>query len=270
MTETPLPPRFLRIRDVAVFSLVVLVGGVSLLYHWVQSQSQEQSESGAESRAQMRAEFQKANQTPPFYSLTIPNLSLPVVFFRSGPQDTVRAGELGQVCSIQKVDTTHGYLVCVPERQGLAEPEWINIRFCSQLTVMGNPKAAEIERDLMGLPVFATLASLAKPLTESQSDGPFTFSGLELTKSGDGWQLSGNVTNQTPASHRTTIFRYEIAEGDDASLGSGRVVLDSWAKGEARRFSSELPNAVARRISTSENVRVKLVLEVATNRDLRR
>jgi hypothetical protein len=267
MTKASDPPRSIRIRDVAVLATVVLLGVLSFLYQWVQSLSTEQPDSDSESLAMMREEFRNANQVPPFRSITIPNLSLPVVLFRSGPQDTIRMEVLGQVCSIVKIDTHNGYFVYLPERHALAEYEWTNIRFCNHLTLMGNPNVADIERDLLTLPPFTPLTELAKPLAEPQADGPYSFSDLQLTQTGDTWVLSGNVTSRANSSPKLTVFRYELVDGE--RLGEGRLSVESLAVGEPRPFTGVLPNFLARQVQEVNGLRIKMVLEIATNREFR-
>jgi hypothetical protein len=259
------PP--LRIRDVVVVAVVGIVGVGSFLYHWVGSFALELPESAAESRAQMREEFKQANQEPPFRAVDIPNLSLPVVFFSSGPQDTIRNADVGHVCSIVDIDSERGYFVCLPEREALADYEWLNIRFCRHLTVMGNPKAKEIERKLRELPAFRPLAELATPLSEPQTDGAYSFSDLTSASTGESWQFGGVVTSGASGTPLSTIFRYELVT--DESLGFGRFRLESLVAGGTQTFSTTLPSGLARQLKSAESCRVKIVLEIASNRKFR-
>lgn len=267
MTSEPETPRRTRLRDLAVLALIVFLGISSFLYQWVKSFAKDAKVSDAESRAQMREDFWNANQLPPFRTIDFPNLRLQGVFFRSGPQDTIRTNDLGHVCSIADVDTENGYFVCLPNRQALSDYEWINIRFCNHLTVMGNPNAAEIERKLSAVPSFKSLPELATPLGKPQTDGPYTFSDLQLTPVGEGWKLSGNVTSRAASNPLLSIFRYEIVAGE--SLGYGRISVESLVSGESQAFATDLPDALARQIHTTDSIRIKIVLEIATHRTFR-
>ncbi|MDP1561840.1 MAG: hypothetical protein Q8M16_10720 [Pirellulaceae bacterium] len=267
MTNAPESPRRTRLRDLVVLALILFLGISSFLYQWVKSFAKEARDSDAESRARMREDFWNANQLPPFRMVDFPNLWLQGVFFRSGPQDTIRTNDLGHVCSIVDIDTENGYFVCLPNRQALSDYEWVNIRFCNHLTVMGNPNAAEIERKLSTVPSFKSFPELATPLGEPQSDGPYTFSDLQLTPNGEGWKLSGNVVSRAASNPQYSIFRYEIVAGE--SLGYGRASVESLVSGESQAFASDLSVALARQIQATDSIRTKIVLEIATHRSYR-
>jgi hypothetical protein len=265
--SAPSVPRRLRVRDVVVLAVIVFLGIGSFMYQWVQSFYQERQETDSESIARMRDDFAKANQVPPFRTVNFQNLSLPAVFFRSGPQDTIRISNLGHVCSIVDIDIENGYFVCLPTRQALSEFEWTNIRFCHHLTLMGNPNVDEIERKLLSLPAFAPLSDLAKPLGEPQSDGPYQFTDLQLVPVGEGWTLNGNVTSTAESTPKQSIFRFEIFQGE--SMGFGRVSVESLVSGQPKAFTSSLPNNFAGQIQSTDSLRVKIVLEVAADRNYR-
>ncbi|MBL8853141.1 MAG: hypothetical protein JNK57_04115 [Planctomycetaceae bacterium] len=265
--SAPSVPRRLRVRDVVVLAVIVFLGIGSFMYQWVQSFYQERQETDSESIARMRDDFAKANQVPPFRTVNFQNLSLPAVFFRSGPQDTIRISNLGHVCSIVDIDIENGYFVCLPTRQALSEFEWTNIRFCHHLTLMGNPNVDEIERKLLSLPAFAPLSDLAKPLGEPQSDGPYQFTDLQLVPVGEGWTLNGNVTSTAESTPKQSIFRFEIFQGE--SMGFGRVSVESLVTGQPQAFTSSLPNNFAGQIQSTDSLRVKIVLEVAADRNYR-
>lgn len=250
-----------------VLATIVLVGVGSFLYQWVKSYEQVLPESDAESRAQMRDEFRKANAEPAFRTVNIPNLSLPVVFFRSGPQDTIRAADIGHVCSIVDVDLETGYFICLPERNGLADHELFNIRFCQHLTVMGNSNQKEIEQKLLKLPTFPKLSELALPLSEEQVDGPYTFRDLKVTPVEDRWQLSGTVNYSAAICRLSTVFHYELLAGEN--VARGRFKLPSLPTDVPTSFVIDLPKPSALPLDNLDSVRLKIVLELASNRKYR-
>lgn len=267
MTTDASSRRQLRIRDVLVLATIVLIGAGSFLYQWVKSYVQVVPESEAESRAQMRDEFLKANAEPAFRMVNIPNISLQVVFFNSGPQDTIRAGDIGHVCSIVDVEKETGYFVCLPERNGLADHDLVNIRFCQHLTVMGNSKRKEIERKLLELPPFPKLSELALPLSAEQADGPYAFRDLKLTQIGDRWQLSGSVNYSGSICRLSTVFHYELYGGE--RVWRGRLQLPSLPAGMPVPFVIDLPKDIAPQMQMPDSLRLKIVLEFASNRKFR-
>ncbi len=257
-----------RVRDLIVLAIIVLIGSSSFLYHWVQSFRQARAATDIESRALMREEFQKANDGPPFRNWIVPNLSLQVTSFRSGPQDTIRTEKLGMVCSVEDVDVQHGYFVCLKDRQSADGYEWSNIRFCNHLTLMGNPRLTTIEEKLQALPAWTALEQLATPLPEPQSDGPYAFSQLQLVQAGSEWVLRGQVLNQSELRVELSVFYCEWLAGEE--VGNCQFVVERLQPLTPTDFICRLPDSLARSITAAEQPQVKIVLELATNRQLRR
>jgi len=258
----------IRVRDLVVLAIIVLIGSGSFLYHWVQSFQQARAATDIESRALMRDEFQKANAGPPFRNWIVPNLSLQVTSFRSGPQDTIRTEKLGMVCSVEDVDVQHGYFVCLKDRQSADGYEWSNIRFCNHLTLMGNPRLTTIEEKLQALPAWIALEQLAVPLLEPQSDGPYAFSQLQLVQADSEWVLRGQVLNQSEIRAELSVFHCEWFAGEQ--VGNCQFVVERLQPLTPTDFTCRLPESLARSITAAEQPQLKIVLELATNRQLRR
>jgi len=258
----------IRVRDLIVLMIIVMIGSGSFLYHWVQSFRQARAASDIESRALMRDEFQKANDGPPFRNWFVPNLSLQVTSFRSGPQDTIRTEKLGMVCSVEDVDVANGYFVCLRDRQSAEGYEWSNIRFCNHLTLMGNPRSAAIEQKLQALPAWISWEQLALPLREPQADGPYAFSELQLIPGENDWRLRGQVLNRGEMRADLSIFHCEwFAE---TAAGNGQFVVEGLEPMKSTAFECEVPGSLVRTLEATEQLQVKIVLELATNRRLRR
>lgn len=258
----------IRVRDVVVLAIIVLIGSSSFLYHWVQSFQQARAASDIESRALMREEFQKANDGPPFRNWFVPNLSLQVTTFRTGPQDTIRTEKIGMVCSVEDVDVENGYFVCLRDRQSAEGYEWSNIRFCNHLTLMGNPQLTKIEEKLQSLPAWADWQVVAQPLTETQSDGPYTFSNLQLEAQDEQLWLRGEVLLNGDIRVDLSVFHCEWFA--DESVGDCQFVVEKLEPAKPTAFACQIPGAMAQVLTPATTPRVKIVLELGTNRRLRR
>lgn len=262
----------IRVRDVVVLAIIILIGSGSFLYHWVQSFQQARAASDIESRALMREEFQKANDGPPFRNWHVPQLDLQVTAFRTGPQDTIRTEKLGMVCSVEDVDVEYGYFVCLRDRQSADGYEWSNIRFCNHLTLMGNPQATKIEEKLQSLPAWTDWQLLAQPLTEPQRDGPYDFSKLQLVIENEQWWLRGEVVSSGDIRAELSVFHCEwfADKSDDTSAGNCQFVVENLEPSIPSKFECQIPNPLALAVAQATTPRVKIVLELGTNRRLRR
>ncbi len=254
-----------RGRDLIVFTIFLAIVMVPVLYPLFRTESAPPVVSDAEQRSRQRQEFREANDGQPFRFFNSPVLRQAVTVFFSGPQDTMRMEMGGLICSVVDVDETNGYILYVPERNGLAEYQFANLRFCDQLTLMGNPNTQVIEEKLTSMSALKPLGELALPVRDPQADGPFQFSDLNLSIDNEQWILAGTVTSQMDIKPRFTWFYYEIL-GPDKRIASGQIEVEGLKSGQPYDFSVPLDDVVKRAGVAPEDCRIKVVLRLTSDR----
>ncbi len=255
----------LRGRDLIVFGIFVSIVMVPLFYPLFNFKSAPPVVSDAELRSQQRQDFQEAHEGQPFRFFSTPVLRQDVSVFASGPQDTIRMEMGGLICSVVDIDETNGYIIYIPERNGLADYHYVNLRICNQLTLMGNPNIELIEEKLTKISALPPLSELGVPITDSQSDGPFHFSDLNLSNDGEAWVLEGTVTSELDIKPRFTWFDYEILAAN-RRIAAGQIQVEDLTSEQPHVFSVIVDDVFKRAGVAPEDCRIKLVLRMTSDR----
>jgi len=225
------------LKHLVVFTGFVLLIGLPIIYHWASGGAGDDDDQEYRQR-QMRREFREANQSPPYRFFQSPALSAGVDVFASGPQDIFRSSMGGTTLSVEDIDMDNQWLVYVSRRNVSQNLQLANLRFCDRLTLMGNPKIEDLEVKLLALKPFEPLSELARPLVETQSSGPFEFSGLRVERSTVQSQLRGEVGNRGRFEPEFVRFYFELF-GPERSVGVGEFEVQQLMPG--RRQAFEVP-----------------------------